>query len=343
MSKNPDKRNKRNVDVKQVPTMMSASHPVSIFKSENREAENLVASIREAVTKRREYELASTKERLKSLLQQLKAIEAHYARKEQLLLPYLERRGLTQSLGMMREKDRKIRDRINAALTDLENITSQKALREYTKQTLNPLFKQISEIVLEEESELLPASLEKLDLDDWFEIREASDGIGYAFIDKSREREARLHEMRRSLLEEPLLEENTIFLPTGAFLPEELMFFLNTLPVDVTFVDKEDKVRYFSEGKDRVFGRQRAVIGQTVQNCHQAESIHVVEKILASFKDGSRDSYDFWMDYHGRFLYIRYFAVRDKNRQYLGTLEVMQDISQIKKLKGQHTLIDEER
>ena len=171
---------------------------------------------------------------------------------------------------------------------------------------------------------------------------EESDVIGYVFIDKAKEMEAARRKLQVALLEEPVFGDNEVLLPSGALTLNELVSLLNTLPVDITFVDTEDVVRYFSEGKVRVFGRQRAVIGQTVQNCHISESMYVVERILASFKDGSRDSYDFWLNRQGRFLHIRYFAVRDKGGQYLGTLEVMQDITEIRKLKGEKRLLDEE-
>jgi len=113
------------------------------------------------------------------------------------------------------------------------------------------------------------------------------------------------------------------------------------LPVDITFVDKDDKVGYFSEGKERVFSRTRAVIGREVQNCHPPQSVDVVEKIVKSFKEGIKDYYDFWINLGGKFIYIRYFAVRDKEGEYLGTLEVTQDLTEIKKLEGEKRLIDE--
>jgi len=119
------------------------------------------------------------------------------------------------------------------------------------------------------------------------------------------------------------------------------MNLLNTLPVDITFVDRDDTVRYFSESKDRIFSRTKSVIGRRVQNCHPPQSVDVVEKILASFKEGKRDACDFWITLRGKLVYIRYFAVRDRQRQYLGTLEVTQDITDIKELKGEKRLLDE--
>ena len=119
------------------------------------------------------------------------------------------------------------------------------------------------------------------------------------------------------------------------------MAVLNTLPVDITFVDKKDRVRYFSDSKERIFVRTKSVLGRKVQHCHPPQSVDVVEKILKSFKEGQRDSVDFWIDFNGKFVYIRYFAVRDKQGRYLGTLEVTQDIKEIQKLEREKRLLDE--
>ena len=127
---------------------------------------------------------------------------------------------------------------------------------------------------------------------------------------------------------------------TGSLSKRELESILNTLPVDLTFVDKDDTVKYFSKGEERIFIRTKAVIGRKVQLCHPQKSIHVVNKILEAFKTGKKDVAEFWVQKNGRLVYIRYFAVRDKDRKYLGTLEVTQDITDIKKIEGEKRLLD---
>ena len=109
----------------------------------------------------------------------------------------------------------------------------------------------------------------------------------------------------------------------------------------MTFVGKDDAVKYFSDSKERIFVRTKSVLGRKVQNCHPPQSVDVVEKILTSFKEGTRDSADFWINFQGKLVYIRYFAVRDKEGTYLGTLEVTQDLTEIKKLEGEKRLLDE--
>ncbi len=126
---------------------------------------------------------------------------------------------------------------------------------------------------------------------------------------------------------------------TGEFSIKELEAVLNTLPVDITFVDKEDRVRYFSQSKERIFPRTKAVIGRKVQQCHPQKSLHVVEEILNDFRENKRDRAEFWISLEGRLIYIRYFAVRDKAEKYLGCLEVTQDITDIKKIKGEKRLL----
>ncbi len=114
---------------------------------------------------------------------------------------------------------------------------------------------------------------------------------------------------------------------------------LNTLPVDITFVDANDKVKYFSEGTERIFPRPRTVIGREISNCHPPASVHIVENLVADLKSGKKDSEDFWIKMGTKFVYIRYFAVRDDDGQYLGTLEFTQNIKAITELEGEKRLV----
>ena len=123
--------------------------------------------------------------------------------------------------------------------------------------------------------------------------------------------------------------------------PAELIeTIFNHLPVEVSFVDADDTVRYYSHEEKRIFRRTPAVIGRKVQNCHPARSVHVVQQILDDFKAGTRDVAQFWINLNDRLIFIRYFAVRDKNNNYLGTLEATQDITNIKAIEGEKRLLD---
>ena len=121
---------------------------------------------------------------------------------------------------------------------------------------------------------------------------------------------------------------------------ETLEAIFDTLPVDLTFVDATDTVRYFSKGDDRIFRRTPAVIGKKVQNCHPPKSLHKVEQVVSDLKAGKRNVAEFWIDLKGRKIYIRYFAVRDKNGKYLGIVEVTQDITDLQKIEGEKRLLD---
>ena len=115
---------------------------------------------------------------------------------------------------------------------------------------------------------------------------------------------------------------------------------LNTLPVEISFVDENDVVRYFNKNGDRIFPRPRSVIGRRVHDCHPKKSVHIVERLLSEMKDNRRDVAEFWIDLKGRMIYVRYFAVRDGKGKYLGCLEVTQDITEIKNIEGERRLLD---
>ena len=315
----------------------SPSHPVYLFKLENREIGKIADSLKK-LKEEREEELSRTKRKLNDLLNELRGIEIHYARKELVLFPFLEKQGFTGPSKVMWGKDNEVRDLLKKAISSVEEIKDVKDLEPYSKNSLDPLIEEVTGMIFKEENILFPTCLEKLSANDWVEILKESDKVGYVFVEKPKETEALVKDLKSAILEEPVFENNEISLPTGKLRLKELMFILNTLPVDITFVDKEDKVRYFSDSKERIFLRTKSVIGIKVQNCHPPQSLEAVEEILKSFKEGKRDTVDFWINQEGKFVYIRYFAVRDEGGSYLGTLEVSQDLTEIKKLEGEKKL-----
>lgn len=319
----------------------SPAHPIFLFELENREIEKVTGKIKEIKNNVGTYELDSLKKELNTLFNELKNIEIHYVRKEQLLFPYLEKYGFHGPSKVMWGKDNEIRDLLKNSFEEIKKISGKQELDKYFKANLDPLIEEVEGMIFKEETILFPTSLEKLAVDDWVEILKESDDVGYVFIEKPKEAASLIQELKGAVTDEPSVKDNVITFPTGKLQVNELMKILDKLPVDITFVDKDDRVKYFSNNKDRIFVRTRSVLGRSVQNCHPPQSVNVVEEIVTSFKEGKKDSVDFWINLNEKIVYIRYYAIRNDEGNYLGTLEVTQDITDVKKLEGEKKLLDE--
>ncbi len=299
-------------------------HPVYWFRVENKIIQSLVKRLKQKI---QENDI----EGISQVLEKLKGIDEHYSRKEQLLFPFLEKHGFFGPSKVMWAKDNDIRELLKYALSHPEDTRN-----------LHVLIEEIEGMVFKEDNILFPTSLEMLEPQEWIDILKELSEVGFVYVKLPSDVNMLIEQLKSSYVEEPFTKDNEIYLPTGTLTVEELMNILNTLPVDITFVDKEDRVRYFSTSKDRIFLRTKSVIGRKVQNCHPQKSVHIVEKIISDFREGKKDHVDFWINFKGRYVYIRYFAVRDTKGQYLGTLEVTQDITDIKKLEGERRILDEE-
>ena len=176
--------------------------------------------------------------------------------------------------------------------------------------------------------------------DEWLAIRQQEDTVGYACVAAGSEWPPRAP-VDVGPAEDPPPLAGTIRLHTGVLTLEQLNLVLAHLPVDITFVDADDRVRFFSESPDRIFPRSPAIIGRQVQQCHPPTSVDRVQRILDDFRAGQRDSADFWIQMHGRFIYIAYYAVRDADGVYQGTVEVSQDLTRLRTLEGERRLLDE--
>ena len=187
-----------------------------------------------------------------------------------------------------------------------------------------------------EENILLPMSLETLDELEWWEVARQSAEIGFCLVDPG-------EGWRPASIPPPQetgeAQGGRVRLPTGSLTVKELEAMLNALPFDATFVDAEDRVRYFTHGNERVFARSRAVLGRKVQHCHPPSSVDTVDRILEGFRSGKQQRADFWIDMHGRFVHIEYVALRDAGGAYLGCLEVTQDLTAKRALTGEQRLL----
>jgi len=300
----------------------SPAHPVALFKAENAEIKRRVDSAKGLLPALKNGKGADW---VRTILEELRGVEKHYERKEQLLFPYLEKAGFYGPSKVMWGKHNEIKELFKKALA---------AGPEEFPAAAAALLDEIDGMIFKEESILFPAALEKLKPGDWAGIFRESAQTGYIFIEPPAE-EAEALDIAQNT---PAAAGAAVALPSGNLSLTELTALFNTLPVDLTFVDAEDTVRYFSEGKDRVFLRARTIIGRKVQNCHPPQSLGAVEKILRAFKDGSRNTEEFWINMKGRTIHIRYFALRAPDGKYLGSLEVTQDITDLREIKGEKRL-----
>jgi hypothetical protein len=265
-------------------------------------------------------------------------IDKHYSRKENLIFPFLEAAGVTAPPKVMWGVDDEIRQKIKDA---------KKALVEFSgdvknvEEKLNAAIVQAGEMIFKEESILFPMCLETLSEDEWIKVYEGSDEIGYTLIPPQKEWELKRVNVVKKEQEKGITESGFIRFDTGVLSAKELNLMLNHMPVDFTFVDKDNVVKYFSNGKERIFARTKAIIGRTVENCHPPKSAHIVEKLVEDLKSGKKDSESFWIQMGDKFVVISYYAVRDENGEFMGTLEFSQDIAPLKALEGEKRLMSE--
>jgi len=281
-------------------------HPVHTFKLENRAIERLLEEMSKHLAHFAEIDSEENVYKLLEDCNLLLDIDKHYSRKENLIFPYLERYGIYGPSTNMWRIDDFIRDAIKETRKKLMEYNGDKSA---VIHAINYCIKEVNDMIYREENILFPMCLMNFTEDEWVKIAHESDEIGFC-------------------LTEP-----------GILSLKQLELMLNHLPIDITFIDKDDVVRYFSHGKERIFVRTKAVIGRTVQNCHPPRSVHVVEELLADFKSGKKDSEDFWIKFRDKYVYIRYFAVRDENGEYVGTLEFTQNIEPIQAITGEKRIL----
>jgi DUF438 domain-containing protein len=205
------------------------------------------------------------------------------------------------------------------------------------KLNIDAMAKMIRDMIYKEEHILFPMALETLDEGEWARVRKGEEEIGYAWIRPETGWKPAEQSFPQALMAE---KAGSLNFDTGQLTADQVNLILTHLPVDISFVNENDEVSYYSATPDRIFPRSPAVIGRKVQNCHPPKSVGMVEKILSSFRDGSKDEAEFWIQMAGRFIQIRYFAVRDSAGRYRGCLEVSQDVTHIRELAGQKRLLD---
>ena len=318
-----------------------AGHPVDVLINENKEFRKVVSEIENLISAI-SYDSGPVKDtekfRLTGLFNSLWDVDKHYQRKEYLLFPYLERQGITGPPKVMWGKHDEIRELIKGGIELLRSgeITREELVAS-AEIVLLPAAQGVKDMTTKEEEILFPMALDNLNEADWYAIQKQSLEIGYCLYDPrvtwkpEWAQEAILHEMNKNA--------DTVQLPSGSFTIEELLAILNRLPIDMTFVDRNDKVKYFSQSEERIFQRNRAILNRDVRHCHPPASAHIVDKIIEDFRSGKASRAPFWINIGGKMIYIEYFALRNDKGEYLGTLEVSHNVTPYRELEGEQRIL----
>ena len=320
---------------------IAPGHPVDTFRRENAAIREVIAKIRTTLS---EITALEDGQECKSQLFQLRQnanelmdINKHYQRKEHALFSFLEKHGITGPSKVMWVKD----DDIRAALKGMNQATHdcQATVGDCKKLagSVLPALGAVEEMIFKEENILLPMSLQTLTENEWAEIWASSPQYGWCLVEPQ---EGYKPPKSAGAATPTVPGDGTITMPTGHVSVEQLTSVLSTLPMDLTFVDADDRVAFFSEGPQRIFARSKAIIGRKVQHCHPPSSVDIVDRILDDFRAGRQNVAEFWIDFHGKFVHIRYFAVRNKEGKYLGTVELTQDIAPLRALSGERRLLE---
>lgn len=316
-----------------------AGHPVDTFKQENRALENRIKQIKELFSKFAEIKTEEYNRyllKLRELLNELSDVDKHYLRKEYLLFPFLEKAGITGPPVVMWGKHDETRELLKAAHEAIGSGLAKDELESVIVLILQPVLDAVEGMIMKEEEILLPMALDTLTDEQWYQIYEDTSVYGFCLYDPQIDWKPTV-----SNLEQPVFKPgNSIKLSSGSFDIKELEALFITLPVDITFVDKNDKVKFFSHSPNRVFERNRSIIGRDVRMCHPPQSVHIVEQIINDFKSGKENKAAFWIsNFKGRFVHIEYTALRGADDEYLGVIEITQDITDLRKLEGDQRLL----
>ncbi len=323
---------------------LDPGHPVDTFRRENAAIREVIGRIRSVAGELASRDAAAdcTPQlfQLRQAANDLMDIDKHYQRKEHALFPFLEHHGITGPSKVMWAKDDDIRaalKRANQAAHDCRPVVAD--CRLLCSEAMLPAIGAVEEMIFKEENILLPMSQQTLTENEWAEVWASSPKYGWCLVEPQ---QGYTPPQSAGASTPAVPGDGTIMMPTGHVTVEQLTAMLSMLPLDLTFVDADDRVAFFTEGPDRIFARSKAIIGRKVQHCHPPSSVEVVDRILADFRAGRQNVAEFWIELHGKFVHIRYFAVRDDAGAYLGTVELTQDIATLRALQGERRLLQYE-
>lgn len=331
-----------NIEIKDVHST-PPGHPINTFVNENAaikaEAEKIMLLISELKNLNAD-EFAKQIVKIRAGFNLLYDVDKHYKRKEYLLFPFLEKRGITGPPKVMWGKHDEIRELLKQSIAGLaDDKLTKENFDELAHKALFPALEQVTGMIMKEEQILLPMSIDAVEKSGWIQIYKETPEFGYCLVDPTGEWDA----AEEAEGTEPAVQyqhSDGIRLSSGAFSMKELEALFVHLPVDITFVDANDKVRFFSHSPNRVFERNLSILGRDVRMCHPPGSVNIVEQIINDFKSGKENKARFWLsNFMGRFVVIDYVALRSKDGEYLGVVETTQDITELRALEGDQRLL----
>ena len=315
-------------------------HPLSHYYKENDEMRRLLLAVEDLI----QYPMI--KNQWLELYDQIRQYPIHYQRKQNQLYPLLEKKGFDRPTTTMWNFDDIIRDEIKESLRLLEANDEEAFIAAQSELIANA-----RDLMEKEETILYPTSYALISAEEFEDMKAGDQEIGFAFFTVETPSSPNTHhsspkegfaEDLQALLSKygySAGPQQELDVATGKLTLEQINLIYQHLPIDISFVDENELVKFYSDTDHRIFPRSKNVIGRQVSNCHPRKSVHIVEEIVAKFRSGEQDKAEFWINKPEVFLYIVYFAVRDKQGRFRGVLEMMQDCTHIRELTGSQTLL----
>lgn len=315
---------------------LEAGHPIHTYLLESQAIEELLKDIEKELSRK------FIKNQWLELYEKLSEIKKHLARKQNQLYPMLEKKGFDKPTKVMWSLEDIIEEKLRQARASLEEDREDFL-------SLQPKLVGLIRDLLEKEVEILyPTALDLISDEEFGVMRKGDDEIGYCLIDNpqdygekdliSSHNNELLKDLAKLVAKHGLTSNETLEVSRGLLSLEQINLIFQHMKIDLSYVDEDDIVRFYTDTKHRIFPRSPGVIGRKVENCHPKESLGMVTQIVELFRAGVQDEAEFWIDSGDKFIYINFTAVRDEGGKFRGVLEMMQDVTHIRSLQGSSRL-----
>ncbi len=316
-------------------SFMETGHPVRLFVEENR---GLKEYIRGPLSKAMKYYRENSdlgKMTFIMALEELSKVGLHYLRKELILFPLMVKAGYQESVDEMQAQDDMIRTLLDESIEAVKTGDKETVLTKAEKAV-----GEIMNMVAIEEALAAPLLKTKLADADWKEVAIESNNFGFVFLNGRQDVRPSdsMAWLNRTDREEDFERDEPIRLPSGYFTNEELRAVLNTLPCGLTFVNKNNEIQYYSEAPHRVFPRDRSALGKNIETTSPERDLVDVDEFFEPFRKGKKNIETFWVQRGGRLILLRVIAVYSVVGEYLGVIELSEDITDLRRLGGERKL-----